>query len=565
MHEKKSDANASAAPRTQYAPATSNKAESQAAGLGKLASSGVPDRLLATGRVQIRATQLVGDPGRFEVWFQDTTTTPAASRESANLETIEAESTANVPPPHAPPAVAKPKAQGDAPTSSFAVAGKLLRVNVLWTDIQPVVEDVEILGGAELVETALEDPTQKPFSVRGDEVRVARANANDSVATITGQPAVVAARGLVMSAAQINFDRGANRLWIDGPGQMTLPVDRDLEGKPLAQPQSLTVDWKAAMDFDGATIRYRDAVEAAGPTQRLATQMLQAQLAQRIDFAAPPKQPQNVKVAALTCQGGMRLDSRTYENGEQTAHDIIIAQDLAIDQTTGAIVAQGPGSIRSHRRGASKMFGNAGNANASAPRGDGRIVPGSRTDPIADPNSTAAAEDRRLTFLEAHFQREATGNLNNRQITLGDQIRCVYGPVDDWQQSIVLDVARALPEGVVTLTSDRLTVAQPVIDRTRSGRQPIELAAEGNAFVEGTTFTARADRMTYAEAKDLMILEGTGRADAVLTRQSKVGGPSTKAAARKVMYWRSTNTVEVDDAKSLNLSNLPPIDRNRLR
>jgi hypothetical protein len=559
MHEKEKDATASATHRTNYAPATNNNVEPQAAGLGKLASSAIPDRLLATGHVQIRATQLVGDPGRFEVWFQDMTTTPALG-ESANLETIEAQ-----PPPDAPPAVAKPKTQGEAPTSSFTVAGKLLRVNVLWTDIQPVVEDVEILGGAELVEAALEDPTQKPFSVRGDEVRVARAHANDSVATITGQPAVVAARGLVMSAAQINFDRGANRLWIDGPGQMTLPVDRDLEGKPLDTPQSLTVDWQTAMDFDGATIRYRDAVEAAGPTQRLATQMLQAQLAERIDFAAPPKQPQNVKVAALTCQGGMRLDSRTYENGEQTAHDVIIAQDLAIDQTTGAIVAHGPGSIRSHRRGASKMFGGAGNPNASAQRGDGRIVPGSQFAPVADPNSTAATEDRRLTFLEAHFQREATGNLNNRQITLGDQIRCVYGPVDDWQQTIVLDVARALPEGVVTLTSDRLTVAQPVIDRTRSGRQPIELAAEGNAFVEGTTFTARADRMTYAEAKDLMILEGTGRADAVLTRQSKVGGPATKAAARKVMYWRSTNTVEVDDAKSLNLSNLPPIDRNRLR
>lgn len=548
LHEKQPRTTSIDARRANDAPTERGPASPNAAGLGKLASAAVPDRLLATGAVKIRAAQLAGDPGRFEVWFQDRTTTPPSDA-AANLEAIEAE-----PPPEAPPA--RPRPRTDAPTSSFAVAGKLLRVNVLWTDVQPVVDDVEILGGAELVETTVADPTQKPFSVRGDEVRIARASTTGSVATIAGQPAVVAARGLVMSAAKINFDRGANRMWIDGPGQMTLPIDRDLEGRPLGTPQSMTVGWQAAMDFDGETIRYRESVEATGPTQRLATQLLQARLAERVDFAAPPREPRTVKVAALTCQGGLRLDSRSYDSGEQTAHDVILAQDLAIDQTTGAIVAHGPGSIRSHRRGASQMFGGA-SANASR---DARIVPGSQAESPA--NSTAS---RRLTFLEAHFQREATGNLNARQLTLSDQIRCVYGPVDDWQQTIVLDVARAVPEGVVTLTSDRLTVAQPTLDRTRPGRQPIELAAEGNAFVEGPTFTARADRMTYAEAKDLLILEGTGRADAVLTRQSKPGGPSTKAAARKVMFWRTTNTVEVDDAKSLNLSNLPPINRDALR
>jgi lipopolysaccharide export system protein LptA len=555
MHEKKQASAPAADSRTQ----ARSQSQQQLSGLSSFASRAIPDRLLASGNVKIRATQLTGDPGRFEVWFQDRTTNAAAA-ENAGLESIDAE-----PPPNAPERrlpIARVAGANESPSSRFNVAGKLLRVNVLWTDTQPLVEDVEIVGGAELVETALEDPTQKPFSVRGEEVRVARASANNSVATITGKPAVVAARGLVMSAAQINFDRGANRLWIDGPGQMTLPIDRDLDGKPLATPHSLSIDWQTAMDFDGETIRYRDGVEASGPTQRLATQLLQAKLAERIDFAAPPKQPQNAKVAALTCQGGLRLDSYTYDAGEQTAHDVILAQDLAIDQLTGAIVAHGPGSIRSHRRGAGQMFGGSSTA---TPREAGRISPSSQTDPLAATDSNTATSGKRISFLEAHFEREASGNLNTRQITLSDQIRCVYGPVDDWQQSIVLDVAREVPEGVVTLTSDRLSVAQPVVDRTRPGRQPIELAAEGNAFVEGTTFTARADRMTYAEAKDLMILEGTGRTDAILTRQAKAGGPSTKAAARKVMYWRTTNTVEVDDAKSLNLGNLPPISRDQLR
>lgn len=203
----------------------------------------------------------------------------------------------------------------------------------------------------------------------------------------------------------------------------------------------------------------------------------------------------------------------------------------------------------------------AGPAGAT-PRKPDPILPGGQSENFA---ARSTADAKRLSFLEAHFQREASGNLNDRQITLSDQIRCVYGPVDDWQQNIVVDVTRQLPEGVVTLTSDRLTVAQPVIDRTRKGRQPLELAATGNAFVEGTNFTARADRMTYAEAKDLLVLEGTGRADAVLTRQSKVGGPSSKASARKIQFWRSSNTVEVDDYKSLDVTGLPAIRREQLQ
>ena len=51
------------------------------------------------------------------------------------------------------------------------------------------------------------------------------------------------------------------------------------------------------------------------------------------------------------------------------------------------------------------------------------------------------------------------------------------------------------------------------------GRRAVELEALGNAVVENITFTARGNRITYAEAKDLLILEGNGRSDAELLQQ----------------------------------------------
>ena len=53
--------------------------------------------------------------------------------------------------------------------------------------------------------------------------------------------------------------------------------------------------------------------------------------------------------------------------------------------------------------------------------------------------------------------------------------------------------------------------------------RPMEMEAIGNVSVEGATFQALANRMTYAEAKDLLVLEGDGRDDAELYRQERVG------------------------------------------
>jgi hypothetical protein len=600
-----------------------NRTSGSDAGFGKLAAQITPDRMLASGGVKIRTPQLHGDPERFEVWFQpvaqpadpteDEQTLPDGDRRIANrnrsdrfadnrrandrFEPIDADRA------EGRPAIV-PHRRGDAlprPTS-FEVSGKVLRVNVLWGGAQPAVDDVEILGGARFVEVGAVDPRQGPLAIRGEEVRIAKASTPQTVATIRGKPAVVAARGLTMSAAQVNLDRGANRIWIDGQGELQLPAARDLQGQTeqnqtLAATQPMTIAWRRSMEFDGESIRFKEQVEATSATQRLTTQALTARLAKRVDFATPPQAGDDVKIAALLCQGGVSMENRTYVNGDLTAHDILSANDLAIDQTTGAIVAHGPGVVRSHRRGAAKlMSGGAAPVAKNAPVGAAALA-SAETEIGGGANGGAnrgeigganAAADDRLTYMELHFQQDATGNLNERRITLADQIDCLYGPVRDWAGSIAVDKTKPLPEGVVSMKADRLTLSQPVVDRPSitsaagihaaasnaaggnatgltaiGGRAPIDLAAEGNTFVEGSNFTARADRITYAEGKQLLILEGTGRADAILTRQAKAGGPQTRAVARKIFFWQSTNTVEVDDAKSLNLSNLPEFNRVR--
>ena len=104
------------------------------------------------------------------------------------------------------------------------------------------------------------------------------------------------------------------------------------------------------------------------------------------------------------------------------------------------------------------------------------------------------------------------------------------------------------------LNCEKLTVTE--VNWGEKKRGTIEMEALGNTLVEGDVFTARAHRMAFAQAKDLIVLEGNGRTDAQLWRQTQVGGATSRAAARKILYWRSANRVEVDDAKFLDLNQI---------
>jgi hypothetical protein len=84
----------------------------------------------------------------------------------------------------------------------------------------------------------------------------------------------------------------------------------------------------------------------------------------------------------------------------------------------------------------------------------------------------------------------------------------------------------------------------------------MELIAGGNVLVEGESFTARSSRLSWSEAKDLLVFEGDGRSDAQLFRQLRVGAPTSSASAGKILYWRALNRVDVDDARYLDLDQL---------
>ena len=88
-------------------------------------------------------------------------------------------------------------------------------------------------------------------------------------------------------------------------------------------------------------------------------------------------------------------------------------------------------------------------------------------------------------------------------------------------------------------------------------RRSMELTAAGNTIAEGRAFTARGARITYAQAKDLLVLEGDERIGAELFRQQQLGAEPAKTTARKILFWPKLEKVWIDGVRSLELSGLP--------
>jgi len=512
----------------------------------------LPHRMMAVGHVHIDSPQLTGTTGRLEAWFQHA---PASAENVSGGPRPADPAAAARGPADQPPAGRQRDRQGK-PPDQFRITGDVLRIEVLRQGKQTLVKNVTATGRVRFVQTRTAERDQLPLTVTGRLVEVLHASSPDAAVSVVGSPAEVKARGLTMTGNDIRLHRGQNRLWIDGPGRVILPIDRDLHGQPLRRRESLSVTWQGGMNFDGHTLHFDQKVAAEGENQWLTADTVDVTLSRRIDFAAPPKR-EEVDVRVISCDGGVCLENRArLKKGagavvpaaqpdpflNLASIDRLQVRNLRIDQHTGDIRAEGPGWVRTVRRGWRQLAG--------------RAPGGVRGRPAAEHQAPSPniPEDRRLTYLHVDFSGDITGNLHRHEIQLQRQVKATYGPVDHWDETIEADSGKGLGEDGALLTCDRLQVVE--IGAKQNGQRPVELHAVGNTYVEAQRFTARGHRITYVQAKDLLVLEGDGRVDAELWHQTQVGGARSPFAARRILCWPGANRVEVGDARHLDCSQL---------
>ena len=160
-----------------------------------------------------------------------------------------------------------------------------------------------------------------------------------------GQPALVVGQGLSLSGANINLDQSINRLWIEGPGSMELPMPDHLNGQPVAAPGTMIVKWKQGMNFDGAYAVFEEDVDAISPTKHLQTQNLTVTLNQPLNFRDPDLQNRKQDAAFLSCRGGVFLESNDLDEKKQRTYVRIQVADLDFNPQSGALTARRSGLV----------------------------------------------------------------------------------------------------------------------------------------------------------------------------------------------------------------------------
>ena len=541
-----------------------------ASGAGPDLSGVRPTRMRARGMVEVEAEQLAARTDRMEVWFRNQEPALAAPAGSAPPPQAAVGATRVAGPNPAGPMTTTPHGQNgqkSPQTGRLVATAALVRGLVSMAGNRSELEERSLEGQVHVVEEPREQAVAGPrdataeagLEIRGDQMQLTRPTRFDARAIVSGRPAEVRGRGLDLQGPLVDFDRGRNRLTVDGAGRLKVPVAAGVSGfesfgltggmtptpatPAAAPPGSLDVNWQGRMDFDGLTARFVDRVVTVSGGTTVRAGSLDVVFNRPIEFSAAQPQPAvRPDVSRIACGSGVRIESESAAQDGGKSVEQLFVRDLVIDRTTGNVTGTGPGRLASTR------FGQP--PGMSLPTGP--QTPGAVPAPAA---AAATAQPDELTYLGVDFQRGMRGNINRRVMEFHQRVEAIWGPVAKWGDTLDPHAAAGLPPRVVTISSDVLGVGQmpPAPGQKRSS---IEMAAGGNVLVEGESFTARSARLTWSEAKDLLVFEGDGRSDAQLYRQAKVGAATSNASAGKILYWRAINRVDVDDARYLDLDQL---------
>jgi hypothetical protein len=503
-----------------------------------------PDRLTASGGVEIQSPQLVGRTDELITTFRlQPDAPPGAAAGSQSTGGVTSQLTA-------PP-------QPGASRQSFHVDAARMRFEVIMRGQSISPSSAVCEGKVVLREIQADNASEQPLEIRGGQLTIDQLESGTAHIVLTGagpgeppgfKKAQLTGRGTTVLTEVVELDQRGNRLWSNGPGEATLILTRGLDASAPQSPIPVDVSWQGGLKFDGQNVLIQKNVVIAGVDDTLRCDELSAKLSAPIQFGQSVEQ-RTVDVAEIECRGRVSIDHRSRDDVGVTSHERVQLERLQINQRTGAISGDGPGVIRSTRFGAGLATLTGPHAGASQQR-------------VADPQTSNGSK---LHFLRIDFQRGLAGDMYYRTLSFDGRVRTVYGPVDAWEQELDASRPETLPPDSVVLSCDQLRINEdPIaakaapIARAAHTRPlgPVQLEAKGNVHIDGQTesqgvFGALADRATYEQSKDVFVLEGGTRSPAQLWLRRYPGEQVTPLSAGRIWYDRSTGLPKVERFQNL--------------
>lgn len=477
-------------------------------------ANGRPRRIIAEGKVQLRSEVLDGAAEKLDVVIL-----PEDSGSVSELPEVPVAAMPLRAPTNSPRI-------GKAGANRYQVYGQVMRVSMQQSGKRWNVRDVTLDQHVRCM-AFHQDGTDAPraMELEGRTLLLRGLSEGEGIAHITGTPARIRAGKMSLEGPAIQLDRQQNRIWIDGVGSANVPLPAQLANRYPQDAAFAYVTWQHGLNFNGNTITCEQNVQVRGPAQLVSADRLSIRLSNPIDLSRQEFDKASIDLESVSAEGDVRIENRALGQGGLESVDLARVPRLTFQYKSGELIGDGPGYIETVR---------VQNAGARVPGG---------------------LDQGPLMYLRVEFQQQFSANLNKRQADFRNHVFAIYAPVSDWNQRITPSSSTPLTGGQLLMTCDQFSIFQI---RARDPKDaPMELVAQGNATIEGEQFKAEAHRMSYDQGKDVFVLEGSGRGDVHLVRQTQPGGPRQETNAEKVRYSPSANTVQVNGMKMLNLGTQP--------
>jgi hypothetical protein len=497
------------------------------------------DRALALHEVRIQSPQIDCRTNRLELWVEQVSALTGANTDLFAKEEDSLVGNQAGPQQEAPP---------------YRVGSQSIRLKLRQAGGQVELDQLSLSGSVTVQEPPsppnLTDPAIQPIRLSGNDIDAVTQADGRIVVRLTGNPLRIVGRGMAADLQSLNVDHENNRAWVEGAGvaEVLLPKKENVRpprqagtgaeanlASTMTMPERVRMQWTSGATFDGQTMVVRGKVYAQGGQTQAQMDEVRARLLTPIQLANMSEQAEP-EVETVTLVGNVFIQNQRYEGDMLVGVEQTAMPQLDVHLLNGDVVGQGPGWLKSVRQGGREdLFANNNSQPRTAPR-----------QPSSQPTG--------LESLKVNFSRNLTGNFQNRNVRLLGDVQAVIGPVSDWGRELNPDVPGGIgPKGVI-VNCRQLDLAQ--VQLPGWNKMTFEVAAEGNAVVETQEFTAKGGRLSYSEAKDLMVLSGGQPDYAQLWRSATAGGPKSKAVAEKILYWRNENRLEVENAREFDLSNL---------
>ena len=192
-----------------------------------------PLRMLVRGVVEVDVPEVAARTDRMEIWFRrDFELQGSVQQEQGSQGPVagEVDARANVDKTqsvagqsiHQPIPAIRPPISAD---RKLLATGNLIRGLVVLSPNQNELQEMSLEGEVQLLEQSSSTNKGEPrLKICGDQLQLTSPTQFDAKAVVSGRPATVRSDQFDLEGPLIEFDRGQNRVAVDGGGQLIVPV-----------------------------------------------------------------------------------------------------------------------------------------------------------------------------------------------------------------------------------------------------------------------------------------------------------------------------------------------------